>query len=97
MNIVWSLLFSPWIELLNRKPQCKYGKECRTQNTVSHAKKYKHWFAEKISEDLEKGPSSDKVLDQNHGPTQEDQDLMDTEDEDSMDTDDSDADDNMII
>jgi hypothetical protein len=46
---------------------------------------------------LEKGPSSDKVLDQNHGPTQEDQDLMDTEDEDSMDTDDSDADDNMII
>jgi hypothetical protein len=92
-------------ELLNRKPQCKYGKECRTQNTVSHAKKYKHWFAEKISEDLEKDLSLTEFLEQNQyssqddedyeGAEDEDEDSMETDDEDSMDTDNS-ADDMLI-
>ena len=32
------------IESLKIKPPCIYGKECRTQVKVPHAKKYQHWF-----------------------------------------------------
>ncbi|KAK4515576.1 uncharacterized protein ATC70_010527 [Mucor velutinosus] len=38
------------IAKINKKPRCKYGKECRTQSKIDHAAKYKHWFMKNISD-----------------------------------------------
>lgn len=47
------LFFYPYIfsflECLQNKPHCEYGKECRTQSKIAHAKKYQHWFKKNVS------------------------------------------------
>lgn len=40
-----------FLEFLHKKPQCMYGKECHTQSTISHIKKYQHWLKENVSGD----------------------------------------------
>jgi hypothetical protein len=85
------LTFLVIIELLKTKPQCKYGKECRTQTKVSHAKKYQHWFHPNISENSLESTTTIKNnanSSSNHYSEIEDMDTDAEEDDDnSMDTD----------
>ncbi|KAG2201741.1 hypothetical protein INT47_002001, partial [Mucor saturninus] len=80
---------------LKTRPYCRYGKECRSQVRINHAKKYQHWLRENISEEsgesliLENAePELDLAADtedeESHSEETEDED----EDEDPMETDD---------
>lgn len=72
--------------MLKNKPVCKYGKECRTQSKMAHAKKYQHWFNPNLSDDS-------ATLDITHNNNEEESAMEEDEsededdDEDSMDTD----------
>ncbi|KAL7332977.1 hypothetical protein PS15p_201946 [Mucor circinelloides] len=87
------------IAKVNKKPRCKYGKQCRTQSKIDHATKYKHWFMRNISDAphnplmaLMGGPlsrHSDPDDDDYKSEDIEDtEDEEDEEDEDHMETDD---------
>lgn len=72
------------LESLKSTPQCKYGKECRTQkHNINHTKKYQHWFRKNISEENNKKTEiTEEVEDE-----EEDSAMETDDDEDSMDTD----------
>lgn len=88
---------------LNKKPRCKYGKECRTQTKIGHATKYKHWFKKNIA-DIPHNPVKDLLgdpLSEHSEPDDDDyksEDIENTDDEEDndededMDTDDKDED-----
>jgi hypothetical protein len=90
------------IDKLNKKPRCKYGKECRTQTNIGHATKYKHWFKKNIADtlhnsvkDLLGNPLSEHNESDDDDYKSEDIENTDNdmetdeEDEDAMDTDDN--------
>lgn len=92
--IIILISFAP-IESLQTKPYCQYGKECRTQNRISHAKKYQHWLKENTSarkDDADNIKEVNDAVDSEMGTEVEDESLIETEDEteeeDFMDTDD---------
>lgn len=80
------------------KPQCKYGKECRTQKSIAHAKKYQHWLNENISGENDEPITVEKVNDDTEYEDDSEigsEDIVDSsmeteteDDEDYMDTDD---------
>ncbi|RCH89506.1 hypothetical protein CU098_003095 [Rhizopus stolonifer] len=40
------------LDTLNQKPRCRYGKECKNQQSIHHTKKYKHWCFDKLTDDI---------------------------------------------
>lgn len=79
-----------FIELLKNKPICKYGKQCRTQSKIAHAKKYQHWFKRNVSDDS----VTTEIRAEDNGEEEEEEDSMDEDnseseedEEDCMDTD----------
>ncbi|CEP17999.1 hypothetical protein [Parasitella parasitica] len=79
----------PIIDKINKKPRCKYGKECRSQASISHVTNYKHWFKRNIADDPNTTAKSNELNDDDYKPKENEN----TDDE----SEDDDADDSMEI
>lgn len=71
------LLILGYIDVIHQRPRCRYGKECRTQEKISHAKHYSHWFFEKVPEEN----ASEKANEETNSEGQ-DEDTTEAEDSD---------------